>query len=104
MIKKVINIPEDFALLFQESEINFISRKDVLKEILENDKIELSNERFQNYQKELEQKAFIFHRFKNELEKAYIYPILEEGQIVVDWSLNYTTDQLTVNIKEKEEE
>ena len=103
MIQKKITIPEDFVLLFQEAEINFVSRKDVMKELLENDNIQLSNERFDIYQKELEQKGFILGRFKNELEKLYIYPTLEEGQKINDWSLNYTTYELTANIQEKED-
>ena len=102
MIKKTLELPDQFVLLFQESEINFISRKDVIKEILENDKLELSNERFEIYQKELEQKAFIFNRFKNELEKTYIYPILEPNQKIIDWSLNYTTNLLTIDIEEED--
>lgn len=100
MITKTINIPNQTVLLFQEAEINFVSRKDVLKEILVNENLQLSNERFDIYQKELEQKCFIFNRFKNELEKLYVYPNLEQGQKLINWTLNYTTEKLTIEIEE----
>ena len=100
MIIKV-EIPEQFIYLMQEAELNYIARKDVLKEILMNDNINISNERFEIYQKELEQKNFIYNRFKNELEKLYIYPNINDDTKLLSWAINYSTNILTIEVENK---
>ena len=98
MIKK-IEIPEKLVTMIQKYDIEQTARRNVIAYILSFNNINITNERFQKYQKEYEEKLFSFEITKKELEKEYITPIIKENT-KYSWNLNYNTNILTLNIED----
>ena len=94
-----INIPEEVSLLVQRADIEQTSRRNVLAYVLRFDDIDISNERFKQYQKDYEEKLFIFETTKTELVKNYIEPKIKNKKY--NWSLDYNTYTITVTEQEE---
>lgn len=88
-----IEIPENISIYVQKADIEQTSRRNVIAYVLSLN-IDISNERFQQYQKDYEEKMFIFETIKTELEKEYIIPKIKSKNY--NWKLNYNKNIITV--------
>lgn len=96
-IIKKIPVAEEMVILLQEAELKCRARRDIIKYILENVDFDVPNERFERYQKELEQNMFIYERLKLELEKAYVLPNCPDFiEKKYAWKLNYGSNNITI--------
>ena len=98
MIKQ-ITVPEDITTMIQRYDVEQTARRNVIAYILSFNDIDITNERFQNYQKEYEEKLFSFEIAKKELEKQYILPEVKDNK-TYSWNLDYETNIINLNIKE----
>lgn len=92
-----ITIPEEVRNKVQKADIERSSRRDIITYIMEKD-INISEERFKQYQKEYDEKFFEFEQAKNEIEKNYVVPATK-GK-ASNWSLDYSSCVVTININE----
>ena len=92
-----ITIPEEVRNKVQKADIERSSRRDIITYIMEKD-INISEERFKEYQKEYDEKFFEFEQAKDEIEKNYVVPATE-GK-ASNWSLDYSSCVVTININE----
>lgn len=88
-----IEIPENISIYVQKADIEQTSRRNVIAYVLSLN-IDISNERFQQYQKDYEEKMFIFETIKTELEKEYIIPKIKSKNY--NWKLDYNKNIITV--------
>lgn len=88
-----IEIPENISIYVQKADIEQASRRNVIAYVLSLN-IDISNERFQQYQKDYEEKMFIFETIKTELEKEYIIPKIKSKNY--NWKLDYNKNIITV--------
>lgn len=89
---KVITIPEKLRNDIQRANIERDSRKEIIVYILENN-LNVSSERLNQYQKEYEDKFFLFESLKQELENTYIKPLDLNYK---KWSLDYSTCEVSI--------
>lgn len=89
---KVITIPEKLRNDIQRANIERDSRKEIIVYILENN-LNVSSERLNQYQKEYEDKFFLFESLKQELENTYIKPLALNYK---KWSLDYSTCKVSI--------
>lgn len=92
-----IEIPENISIYVQKADIEQTSRRNVIAYVLSLN-IDISNERFQQYQKDYEEKMFIFETIKTELEKEYIIPKIKSKNY--NWKLDYNKNIITVTEEE----
>lgn len=93
-----IEIPQDICTMIQKYDVERSSRKDIITYILSHDDINVSEEKFQKYQQEYDEKFFCFEVAKSELEKNYIIPLTKGKKC--NWSLNYSDSIITVTLQE----
>ena len=91
-----ITIPEELRDKIQKYDTERSARRDVIVYILSNDGIEISNERFEAYQKDYDNKFFAFESAKNELETMYVQPAVNNKAL--NWNLNYQDCKVTITI------
>ena len=96
---KMIKIPEELVSKVQKADIERSARRDIITYIIERNNIEITNERFLEYQKEYDEKFADFELFKSQIEKEYIQKTFPTDKII-NWNLNYNTCEVTINIKE----
>ena len=96
-----INIPVEVKNLIQKFDTDASSRKEIIEYILSNNIKEISNERFNFYQKEYEKYLYEFNIAKQELTKKYILPKIKETD-KYNWRLDYTTSVLTLEVEEND--
>ena len=92
-----IEIPEDITIIVQRYDIERTSRRDILIYLLQND-INIDENRFTQYQKEYDEKYFAFDVARGEIEKYYVRPLVNNRKC--DWSLDYATNIITINLME----
>lgn len=95
---KVITVPEEVRNAIQRVNLERDSRRDVLIFIMEHEDINISPERFAQYQKEYDEKYLAFEQAKSKLEKEYVLPVTN-GK-ANNWSLDYATCKITIEINE----
>lgn len=93
-----ITVPEEIRNMVQKANVERDSRRDILTYIMANSNINISEERFEKYQKEYDEKFLAFEQAKNFIEKEYVMPAAE-GK-ASSWSLDYATCIVTININE----
>ncbi len=89
---KIITIPEELRNDIQRANLEKDSRKEILIYILQNN-LDIPKERLDQYQKEYDEKYFLFESLKQKLENEYIKP-LSLNQF--KWSLNYSNCEVTI--------
>ena len=97
-----ITVPENIRNLAQKFDIEKNSRKDIIVYILSNKDINISKERFDEYQKEYEEKYFAFEQIKKEIEKNYVFPAIKDISSYISWSLDYDTSTITIEVDTNE--
>ena len=60
--------------------------------------VNVSDERFQQYQKEYDEKYFSFETAKMEIEKNYVKPLIKDK--TCNWSLDYSSCIITITLQE----
>ena len=95
---KVITVPEEIRNMVQKANIERDSRRDILVFIMGREDIDISPERFAQYQKEYDEKYLVFEQAKSQLEREYVLPAVD-GK-ANNWSLDYTTCKVTINVNE----
>lgn len=95
---KTITIPEELRDRTQRANLERDSRRDILIYIMENN-LNIPKERIANYQKEYDEKYFEFEQAKTIIEKEYIIPA-SEGKMI-DWSLDYNTCKVNINLSDE---
>ena len=98
MIKK-ITIPEEVSLQVQKANTERDSRKDLILYILEHDEVHVSEEAFNAYKAEYDEKYLAFEKAKNMVEENYVKPAAD-GQIV-EWSLDYATCVVSIKLPDE---
>ena len=93
-----ITVPEEIRDMAQKANVERDSRRDIITYIMTNSDINISEERFKEYQKEYDEKYLAFEQAKNVIEKDYIMPTTE-GK-ASNWSLDYSSCVVTITINE----
>lgn len=92
-----IEIPEAVVNFIQRLDVECQSYKSIISYILTHDDMDITTERFKQYQKDYQNTLYAFEIAKQELEKKYIS--YNPNQ---QWTLNYKTNTLLIqgdNIK-----
>lgn len=98
-MKKIqINIPTEIKNLIQKFDIEAQSRKEIIEYVLLNN-INITNNHFQQYQKDYEKRLYEFNIAKQELFNKYVLPKLKENSNY-NWRLDYNTSILTIEVDE----
>lgn len=88
------NIVDELEML--SIEVN--SRKELLSFMIQNDSYVVAKDSFDNYHKEYQKIYTKYNNLKRELANAYI--IKRFGDKAIDWSLDFGSGELTVNISD----
>lgn len=94
-----INIPNDIKNLIQKFDIEAQSRKEIIEYVLLNN-IDITNERFAQYQQDYDKRLYEFNVAKQELAKTYVLPEVKEID-KYNWRLDYTTSILAIEVEEE---
>lgn len=95
---KTITIPEDLRNEVQRRNLERDSRRDIILYILQNN-IDIPEEKMKIYQADYDAKYAEFDRIKAIIEANYVMPI--SGGKSVNWSLDYATCVLTINLPDE---
>lgn len=93
----VITVPEEVRNEVQRCDIERSSRRDIIAYILSGT-VNVSEERFAQYQKEYDEKFAAFEQAKSNIEKNFVMPATS-GK-ASNWSLNYSTCDVTITYEE----
>ncbi len=88
----IIKIPEELRNKVQKADIERSSRRDIITYILEKG-IDISPERFDQYQHEYDEKYWAFEQGKQEIENNYVRQAIENP---ISWTLNYATCEVSI--------
>ena len=91
---------QELADLILRYDIEVNSRKSIILEILKNNDIEVSEERFNRYQAEYNNRLATFEMLKSELEQQIVLP-LTNGQ-PCHWELNYNSNILHIYLEDEQ--
>lgn len=92
MFQSII-IDNELKNYIESLDYEYQSRKDLIVFMLANN-MNINTESFQKYQNEMTEYFIKFNIAKQELEKKYIKPVI--GDHVVNWSLDYATNTLSI--------
>ena len=95
---KVITVPEEIRDLAQKANVERDARRDILTYIIGNSEINISPESFDKYQKEYDEKYLAFEQAKRKIEQEYVLPAVDGKPN--NWSLDYSTCEITINVNE----
>lgn len=87
-----IEIPKEIVIKVQRADIEQSARKEIIAYILEKN-LDISSERFEQYQKEYDDKFFAFEQAKQEVEQTYVLPTIKNPK---HWTLEYNSGLLTI--------
>lgn len=87
-----IEIPEAVVNFIQRLDVECQSYKNIISYILTHDDIDITTERFKQYQEDYQNTLYAFEIAKQELEKKYIF----NNFINYTWNLNYKTNIITI--------
>lgn len=93
-----IIIPQEVTNDIQRADLEYSSRRNILIYIMQNN-IDIPKDRFDQYQKEYDEKFFLFEQLKQKIEKNYVIPNIK-GKIMEKWYLDYPSSILYIFIKE----
>lgn len=97
-MEKIIAIPQERTIEVQRADIERSSRRDIIIYLMEHPEVNVDEARRIAYQKDYDDKYFLFESLKNKIEKDFVIPA-SEGK-ANNWSLDYETNQLTITINE----
>lgn len=87
-----IEIPQDIVLTLQKADLEQQARKEIIAYILTTD-LDISTERFLNYQKDFEEKLQIFNNLKLQFSEEWVKPLKKDA---THWKITYETRMLEV--------
>lgn len=87
-----IEIPEAVVNFIQRLDVECQSYKNIISYILTHDDMDITTERFKQYQEDYQNTLYAFEIAKQELEKKYIF----NNFINYTWNLNYKTNIITI--------
>ena len=90
--KNVIMVSEEDRNMLQRADVEMCSRKDIIAFMIGNN-MDISTQRFNEYQKEYNEKYFAFEQAKTYLQTKYLSHLN-----VIDWTLDYNTCELSYNV------
>lgn len=93
-----IEIPELVVNYIQRLDTECQSYRNIISYILTHDDMDITTERFNQYQNEYINRLYVFEVAKNELEKKYIQP---KTSTYIKWELNYRDNLLHILQKEE---
>lgn len=96
-----IKIPSEIVNQIQQYDIQCRSRQEIITRILNQNITCYNQQLFNNYQKEYEEKYYLFEKAKQELEDKYVKPNVSDTDKYT-WELIYFTNTLIINKKEEE--
>lgn len=91
-----IEIPEAVVNFIQRLDIECQSYKNIISYILTHEDMNITTERFKQYQEDYQNTLYAFEIAKQELEQQYIDISLNN----IPWHLNYKTNKITINYKD----
>ena len=95
--QKQIEIPEAATNIVQRLDFDAQGYKDIIIYLLSNKDIEISEERFNEYQEKYLEAKYTFELAKQEIEKQFID---SENITNYNWNLNYKNNILTITWEE----
>lgn len=87
-----IEIPEAVVNFIQRLDVECQSYKNIISYILTHDNMDITTERFKQYQEDYQNTLYAFEIAKQELEKKYIFNNFTN----YTWNLNYKTNIITI--------
>ena len=93
-----IELPVDVVTELLRLDLEVQSYKDILITALENEDINISNERFTEYEEHYTVKYSLFQALKMKIENDYVYPITKGKSC--SWRIIYYTNQLEIELDE----
>ena len=93
-MEKVITIPEERATEVQRADVERSSRRDIIIYLMEHPEINVDETRRAAYQKEYDEKYFLFENSKSNIEKDFVMPA--SGGKANSWTLDYNTREITI--------
>lgn len=89
----IIKVSEEDRNFVQRADLDASSMANLLSYMMANN-IDISSERFTNYEEKYKQAFLNFEKAKNYIEKKYVTPL----NIATSWSLDYETCEITYNV------
>ena len=93
-----IEIPEEITLMAQKYDLEASTRKEIIIYLLSHTDIDINEERFAQYQADYDEKKFSFEVTKQEIEKEFILPKVNNKKC--HWKLDYGTNIITITLEE----
>lgn len=93
----IIDIPEEIVNFIQRLDIECQSYKNIISYILIHNDVNISNERFKQYQENYQKTLYAFEIAKQELEKKYVLNNFSN----CSWRLDYKTNSLFIKGNDK---
>lgn len=87
-----ITVPEEIKNVTQRADIECSARRDIITYIMEKN-LAIPAERFAEYQKDYDDKYFVFEQAKSKIEQEYVRKAVDNP---VSWSLDYHTNVVTI--------
>lgn len=97
-MEKTITIPEERSTEIQRADVERCSRRDIIIYLMEHPEIKVDEERRAAYQKEYDEKYFLFESLKSNIEKDFVMPA--SNNKASNWALDYATNKITITIDE----
>ena len=89
-----INVPKEVTEKIEKYDIQYHSRQEIISEILKNNNELPLNNLLIEYQKDYDEKYFLFQKEKQKIEEKYVKPNVKTDNYI--WHLNYYTNVLTI--------
>lgn len=104
ILTKNIKLPQDKINHIQKLDTEMSARRSLISFMISNG-MDVSNQRFKEYQQDYEQAFLLFETAKAEIEQEYVDKNLNSSyQQKLSWDLNYRTNILTISYQENKNE
>lgn len=103
ILTKNIELPQDRINYIQKLDAEMSAKRSLISFMISNG-MDISNERFKEYQQNYETAFLLFETAKTEIEQEYVDKNLNSSyQKKLGWDLNYKTNILTISYQENKE-
>ena len=101
-VKLYFTIPEDIRNITQRANIERDACRDIIVYIMSN-KVDIPKERFDEYQKDYDEKFMAFEQAKSIIHDKYVRPFLDSQGVAANsnysWNLDYNTCEIEVTVE-----
>lgn len=98
-MNKIIPVPQEVVNEIQRYDVEMCSRRDLISFMISKD-MDISTEKFKQYQNEYSKAYFAFEQAKHNIEFNYVNSNMQYNEKKISWKLDYNTCELKIIYEE----